>query len=433
MLKGLDRRGSLAEVIRVFVGIDWGSEEHQVHVIEPESESSVRIAHDGSAIGKLLDRLEGLVESPAELGAAIERKSGPLIEALLERGFSVFSINPKQLDRFRDRHSVAGAKDDRLDAFVLAQSLVTDRRCFRRLVSVDADLVELRSLNRELEGLKRDRVRLTNRLRDQLWRYYPQILELSPGADDAWIWDLLERAPAPSEGADLKRVDVAELLRKRRIRRLKAPQVIKVLRKQALTVAPGVVEGAAGQVRRLIQQLKLIQELAVEVEGALKATLERLQEPAPEQGSGPPEHRDAEIALSFPGAGTTVVATLLAEASDAIASRDYQQLRALSGVAPVRRSSGKQDSRRARRTAPAVMRRAKNAKLSQALHWWAFGAIRSDKAARMQYDALRARGHNQARALRGVGDRLLRLLVAAMRNGALYDPNRLHGPYAVAA
>jgi hypothetical protein len=41
---------------------------------------------------------------------------------LVERGFQVYAINPKQLDRFRDRYSMSGAKDDRRDAFVLADS-----------------------------------------------------------------------------------------------------------------------------------------------------------------------------------------------------------------------------------------------------------------------------------------------------------------------
>ncbi len=421
--------------LKVFVGIDWGSAEHQVHVIQETGEDSTRVAHDGSAIRKLMDRLEKLAtEDSEEIGVAIERKYGPLVEALLDRGFSVFSINPKQLDRFRDRHSVAGAKDDRLDAFVLAQSLMTDRRCYRQLAAEESALVELRSLNREREGLNKDRLQRTNRLRDQLWRYYPQILELSPGADEAWVWDLLELAPTPTAGASLKRAEVAEVLKRRRIKRLNAREVIKCLRKAPVFVAPGVVEGATGQIRRLVQQLWLLREQIKEVEGALEQALERLQEPTPpDQGEAPHEHRDAEIALSFPGAGTVVVATLLAEASDAIARRDYQQLRALSGVAPVRRSTGRRDSPHWKGPIPATMRRAKNGRLSQALHWWAFVAIRRDKAARAQYDALRGRGHNQARALRSVGDRLLRLLTAALRNGTLYDTSNLRGTYAQAA
>jgi len=52
------------------------------------------------------------------VAVAIEVPRGAIVELLVERGFQVFAINPKQLDRFRDRHTVAGAKDDRRDAFV---------------------------------------------------------------------------------------------------------------------------------------------------------------------------------------------------------------------------------------------------------------------------------------------------------------------------
>jgi hypothetical protein len=47
--------------------------------------------------------------------------------------FHVFAMHPQQLDRFRDRHSVAGAQDDRRDAFVLAASLRTDQPSVHRL------------------------------------------------------------------------------------------------------------------------------------------------------------------------------------------------------------------------------------------------------------------------------------------------------------
>ena len=75
----------------------------------------------------------GIGATPEVIGVAIEMTQGPVVEALLERGFCVYGINPKQLDRFRDRFTVAGAKDDRRDAHVLADSLRTDRHAFRRL------------------------------------------------------------------------------------------------------------------------------------------------------------------------------------------------------------------------------------------------------------------------------------------------------------
>lgn len=72
----------------------------------------------------------------------------------MERGFAVHVINPKQIDRFRDRFSMSGAKDDRRDALVLADSLLTDRHCFRRLEPVDAKVIELREWSRIAEDLQ---------------------------------------------------------------------------------------------------------------------------------------------------------------------------------------------------------------------------------------------------------------------------------------
>ena len=64
---------------------------------------------------------------------AIENPHGAVVEILLDSAIAVFSINPKQVDRFRDRHSMSGAKDDRRDAFVLADALRTDGHRFQRL------------------------------------------------------------------------------------------------------------------------------------------------------------------------------------------------------------------------------------------------------------------------------------------------------------
>src|SRR6266516_4076668 len=84
------------------------------------------VAHGGLGIEELCDWLIARTgAAPEVIGVAIEMTQGPVVEALLERGFCVYGINPKQLDRFRDRFTVAGAKslpsrkrDDRRDAHV---------------------------------------------------------------------------------------------------------------------------------------------------------------------------------------------------------------------------------------------------------------------------------------------------------------------------
>jgi len=138
---------------------------------------------------------------PGCVAIALEIPRGAVVETLVERGVHVYAINPKQLDRFRDRHSVSGAKDDRRDAFVLADSVRTDRPCFRRVRLEDPLVIQLRELSRIDEDLRREANQLTNRLREQLQRFYAQMLKLCPAADEPWLWALLELAPSPGAAA----------------------------------------------------------------------------------------------------------------------------------------------------------------------------------------------------------------------------------------
>ncbi len=167
-----------------FVGIDWGSQPHQVCVLDGERRrvGARAIDHDGASLARLADWLWTVSAGhPQRVAVAIEVPRGAIVEGLLERGFHVFAINPKQLDRFRDRHSVAGAKDDRRDAFVLADSVRTDQPSFRRLHLDEPQLLRLRELSRAEETLLEDFRRSANRFRDQLHRFYPQMLELCSG------------------------------------------------------------------------------------------------------------------------------------------------------------------------------------------------------------------------------------------------------------
>src|SRR5205085_10022945 len=130
-------------------------------------------------------------------------------------------LNPKQLDRFRDRFTVAGAKDDSRDAHVLADALRTDRRAFRRLDVENPVVIELREWSRMIEDLRQERTRLSNRVRQQLWRYYPQALELA-GDDIAanWFLDLWQQVPTPAKAARVKETRIAGILKANRIRRV---------------------------------------------------------------------------------------------------------------------------------------------------------------------------------------------------------------------
>ena len=114
-----------------FAGVDWASEKHKVCLLNANGQAvgEREVDHAGAGLSELCDwLLQRTGATPGQIGVAIEVPHGPVVEALLERGFAVYAINPKQLDRFRDRFTVAGAKDDSRDAHVLGDALRTDRR-----------------------------------------------------------------------------------------------------------------------------------------------------------------------------------------------------------------------------------------------------------------------------------------------------------------
>jgi transposase len=398
------------------VGIDWGSDKHDVHIADADGQPLARltIEHSSAGIARLLDTLAAHSLGEFDrIAVAIETPRGPVVEALVERGCEVFACNPKQLDRFRDRYSMAGKKDDPFDAAILSDVVRTDRHLLRRVRLDDPLIIELRELERLSIALGQDLTRQTNRVRDQLYRVLPQLLAISPGADEAWLWELLGLASTPERLARLRETTLEGVLKRNRIRRITAGELKAALAALPLRVAPGVVEASSAHLRAVLPICRVLLEQRRACEERIDELLERLKDAEPETEG---QHRDAAIIDSLPGVGRVILAAMLAEASQAIAERDASRLRAEMGVAPVTRRSGK--------SMVHVMRYACNKRLKHAAYWWGMSAIVKDPASRARYRAARARGHKHARALRCVVESLIRVMMGMLRDGTLYDAER---------
>lgn len=404
--------------VRIIVGIDWGSVEHHACALDPEGQvlRQHKFPHSGEGLGALTDWLAELSGGSLEaVRVAIEIPHGPIIETLLERGCQVFSINPKQLDRFRDRFSPAGAKDDRRDARVLADALRSDPHCFRSLRLERPLVLKLREWSRIHDEITRETHQEVNRLRTQLQRYYPQFLNLSEDLTSQWVLDLWRTFPSPASAAPrTSEAKIARILKKHRVRRLKTPDVLAILRSRALSVAPGADEAAIDHISLIVERLELLNRQRHQCRNQLDNLVAGHGTADSDSEDHKREQHDVEILQSLPGVGRVVLATLLAEAPQAVRSRDYQALRALSGLAPVTVQSGK--SKRV------IRRRAFHTRIARALYHWARVAMQRDPKFRDLYRKSRQYGSTHGRALRGIGDRLLATACSMLRHGTLYDP-----------
>lgn len=205
----------------------------------------------------------------------------------------------------------------------------------------------------------------------------------------------------------LRRSQVQKILTRYRIRRFTAEQVREQLQTPALPAAPGIAEAASEACLLLI--LRLLAQQRKHLAQSIHAILADLA-----ADSHRKQHRDVQVLSSLPGVGRIVAATMLVEAAQPLANRDYHALRAYGGVAPVTRQSDKRKL--------VSMRYACNQRLRNALYHWARVSIQNDDHSRAHYHRLRQKGHSHGRALRGVVDRLLAMLVSMLRSGSSYDP-----------
>ena len=110
------------KVKRYYIGVDWGICLHQVHIGDEEGKKvrEVKVAEtvEGLAeIGRSVD------EKHTEGIEPVEKPQGRIVDFLLDHGVVVYPVNPKALDRVRDRYRMSGSKSDPFDAYVLAEFL----------------------------------------------------------------------------------------------------------------------------------------------------------------------------------------------------------------------------------------------------------------------------------------------------------------------
>ena len=118
-----------------YAGFDWAKDRHQIAVVDREGRLLLELNFEDTAEGWA--DLRQKLRSFSKLGVAIETCCGPAVERLLEAGLSVYPLNPKAAQRYRDRKNVAGNKTDRLDAWSFGDALRTDGHGWRALSPED--------------------------------------------------------------------------------------------------------------------------------------------------------------------------------------------------------------------------------------------------------------------------------------------------------
>lgn len=390
---------------RYYLGVDWADEAHAVWVGD-EAGAPVAEMQVEQTAGGLSEFGRWLYERQAqgiELWAAIEKPEGRVIDFLLDHGVVVYPINPKALDRARDRFRMSRAKSDPFDAWVLAEFLRTDHPHLRPLVPNSEPAQELKLLTRDYHRLVRQQTRLLNQLTATLKEYYPRPLEVFEELTTPLARAFLEAYPTPQAVAEITRTQWQRFAQGHRLGRARTTELWAALKRPQLPVPAHVVRAKARLVRVLLEQL-----------GATVRAVEEYREAVEDFFAALPA---AEWAGTLPGgqSGTTLP-TLWAELGDAPGRwQSFRHLQAQAGAVPVTERSGRSQLIR--------FRFACNTHLRYAVTWLAFLSLRQSEWARAYYQRQRGRGHRHHRALRALGAKWLKIIFVMWTHQTPYDEN----------
>jgi Transposase len=391
---------------RYYVGVDWADKGHQVYVGDQNGTKIAEMkveetVHGLAEFGRWLDerRAEG-----TELWAAIEKPQGRIVDFLLDHGVVVYPVNPKALDRNRDRFRMSQSKSDRFDAYVLSEFLRTDHGRLRALEPSSEQAQELKMLSRDHQRMQRHNSRLLQQLKATLKEYYPRPLEVFDDLETKIARDFLKHYPTPADLSKLSRKQWKRFAtRQHHLGEARCQQLWEELSKPQLAIPQHVVRAKARWVVVLLDQL----EASVKAVKTLAEEVERFFADMPA----------AELVKTLPGgkSGTTVP-LLWAELGDAKSRwQSFGHLQAEAGGVPVTKASGK--------SRIVEFRFACNKLLRYASYWFSFNSLNRCEWANKYYRDQRRKGHSHPRALRALAAKWLKIIFVMWRDHKPYDEN----------
>jgi len=388
---------------RYYLGVDWGEEQHGVCVREETGaivwEGMVPHTPTGLSVwGRQLDewRAAGM-----ELWAAIEKPDGRVVDFLLDHGVGVYPVNPKALDRARDRFRMSATKSDPFDGQVLAEFLRTDHAHLPPLRPSSVAAQEIKLLTRDHTRLGRQQTRMLNQLTSTLKEYYPRVLELFGDLTTRLALDFLQTYPTPATLTKLRVNQWQRFARAHRLGPVRTTELWAQLKAPHLSVPEHVVRAKARLVEALIAQVLVTHRAVTEYQ----AEIERFFVTLPA----------AEWMQTLPGGlSGTMIPRLWAELGDAPGRwASWSHLQAQAGTVPLTRQSGK--------SCVVRFRVACNKHLRQAIWRLAFQSLRYCEWAKHYYQQCRARGHRHNQAIRALGAKWLKIIFRMWQHQVPYD------------
>lgn len=387
----------------LLIGVDQSQKKHDICITDASSRQLARgtVSHTLHGFQWIDEQCQRLGMVASDCVVALESAHSLLVDYLVDHGYQVYVIPGRAVNRYRDRHRQSRSRSDRGDAFVLAEMLRTDRH---KYVPLEADMPLTRqvcSLVRVLTTLKRHGTRVSNQLRQLLWRYYPVAAELFNQLDQPLTLAFIQAYPTPQAAQRLTLPEYTAFCHAHHYYR--ADYIARrygELMSTKTFASPAVANAYAQQAQALARVLLC---LVRERDAAQKALTQAFE-----------QHPDAFIFASLPGAGEFLAPALLSKFRDCRARFPSAAVaQAIAGTCPVTDESGKRKR--------ILFRRACDREFRHIATQFARSSIPNSSWAAAYFETVRPRCDKVSQAYRCLANRWLAIIWRLWTDRVVYD------------
>ena len=389
----------------IYAGVDIAKVDHVIGAVDEtgaEAARPMKLKNSEAGFERCIAWLESVAESEDDVFVGMEA-TGHYWKAcfayLMAAGYRVCVVNPMQVHAMRKLKSLSGVKNDRIDSWLIAETLRQGDYDETRLATDEVQA--LKQLTRYHQGLKQELAAVKTQAICVLDAYFPEYAALFSDMFGAASLKVLAECPTPSEVARKRASSIAKLLSEGSRGRLgdaKAAEV-KAAAKSSVGIRLGE-EAASFQIRTMVSQVEFLNATIAKVEKEVASLLGKVE----------------PNITTIPGVSTTTGAQIVAEIGDVKRFRNAASIVKYAGL-----NSGVDESGKYSAEGVPITKHG-SPYLRRSLWLAANRARQYDPRLKEYYDKLRRKGKPHRVAVTAVARKLCHVVYAVMRDRKPYDP-----------
>ena len=391
----------------VYAGVDIAKMDHVIGAVDETGAEVARpmpFKNSEAGFERCVAWLESVAESEDGVFVGMEATGHYWMACfayLTAAGYRVCVVNPMQVRAMRSLKGMPGVKNDRVDAWLIAETLRQGDYDETRLATDEVQA--LKQLTRYHQALKQELATVKTQAICVLDAYFPEYAGLFSDMFGAASLKVLSECPTPSEAARKRASSIAKMLSEGSHGRLGAERAARIKAAARSSVGIRLGEDAASfQIKTMVSQIEFLNATIAKVEREVGMLLERIE----------------PNITTIPGVSTTTGAQIVVEVGDVKRFKNAASIVKYAGL-----NSGVDESGKFSAEGVPITKQG-SPYLRRSLWLAANRARRFDPRLKAFYDEKRREGKPHRVAVTAVARKLCHVVYAVMRDGEPYDPGK---------